>query len=152
MATGEAASVSGDRLRYTRRIRWRLRTANLAAWMRAGGIQIVWLTILVAGAAIPVSDVLIDSGWEWVSPVLGFIVVIAAGLERIFSRTTPAAAALDELRRNLAREYRIFLAAPDDHDGGADRFDRYVERSEALVADYDQKMIDYNARVVRASP
>jgi hypothetical protein len=122
--------------------------ANLGAWMRAGGIQIVWLTILIAGATITLSEVLIESGWEWVSPVLGFIVVIAAGLERIFSRTTPAAAALDELRRNLAHEYRMYLAAPDDN--GADRFERYVERSEALVADYDQKMIDYNARVVRA--
>lgn len=142
--------MSGDRRQYARRIRWRLRMANVAAWMRAGGIQIVWLTILIAGAAIPVSDVLIDGGWEWVSPVLGFIIVIAAGLERIFSRTTPAAAAVDELRRNLAHEYRVYLAASDD--GGPDRFDRYVERSEALVADYDQKMIDYNARVVRASP
>ena len=152
MSAAEKPNVSGDRLRYTRRIRWRLRMANLAAWMRAGGIQIVWLTILIAGAAITLSEVLIDSGWEWVSPVLGFIVVIAAGLERIFSRTTPAAAALDELRRNLAHEYRIFLAAPDEQDGGADRFEKYVERSEALVADYDQKMIDYNSRVVRASP
>jgi hypothetical protein len=125
--------------------------ANLGAWMRAGGIQIVWLIILIAGAAIPLSEVLIDGGWEWVTPVLGFTVVIAAGLERIFSRTTPAAAALDELRRNLAHEYRIFLAAPEDQDGGADRFEKYVERSEALVADYDQKMIDYNSRVVRAS-
>ena len=142
--------MSGDRRQYARRIRWRLRMANVAAWMRAGGIQIVWLTILIAGAAIPLSDVLIDGGWEWVSPVLGFIIVIAAGLERIFSRTTPAAAAVDELRRNLAHEYRVYLAASAEGEPG--RFDRYVERSEALVADYDQKMIDYNARVVRASP
>ena len=151
MSAAEKPNESGDRQRYTRRIRWRLRMANLAAWLRAGGIQVVWLTILIAGAAVTLSELLIDSGWEWVTPVLGFIIVIAAGLERIFSRTTPAAAALDELRRNLAHEYRIFLAAPEDQDGGADRFERYVERSEALVADYDEKMIEYNAKVVQAS-
>ncbi len=56
---------------YDRLVRRRLRVANTASRMRAGGIQGVWLVILIAGAAIPLSDALISDGWSWVSPLLG---------------------------------------------------------------------------------
>ncbi len=102
-------------------MRRRLRAASFAVWLRAGGIQFAWLVILGAGAAIPLSEALIDQGWSWVSPTLGFLVVVAAGVERIFGRTTEAAVALDRLRRELAREHRMLTAAAGPYSLAEDR-------------------------------
>lgn len=120
----------------------------MAARLRAGGIQAVWLVVLVAGAAVPLSDALVTDGWEWVNPVLGFVIVLAAGLERIFRRTTDAAVPLDELRRNIAREHRLFLASADVYADPDAAYPRYAERVEEHIARYDHQMVAYAKRVV----
>lgn len=136
---------------YERMIRRRLRYADAAGRLRAGGIQMVWLLIVIAGAAIPLTEALKSDGWEWVSPVLGFVVVVASGLERIFSRTTVAAAAVDELRRDLARQRRQLLAGCGEYDGAVDPFRLYAERTEEAMLRYDQQVIAYNKQVVASS-
>ena len=153
MSEADGNELTKSQRKYRRMMRTRLGVADFAAWLRAGGIQMVWLTVLIAGAAIPLSESLIpeNGGWEWVSPVLGFVIVVAAGIERVFSRTTSAAVALDELRRSLARERRLLLAGSDEYAEADDRFAMYAKRAEDLIAQYDKKIIDYNDQVLRSS-
>jgi protein-S-isoprenylcysteine O-methyltransferase Ste14 len=140
-------STAGQR-RYDRTLRRRLRVADAAAWMRAGGIQAVWLVVLVAGAAVPLTEAVIADGWTWVSPVLGFVIVVAAGLERIFQRTTGAAAALDDLRRKVARERRMVQAGAGVYADADASYAQYAARIEEHIADYDRQMVEYARRVV----
>jgi hypothetical protein len=137
-----------DHREYDRVVRSRLRVANTAAWLRASGIQVVWLIILIAGAGVPLTQALDTDGWTWVNPTLGFIVVIAAGVERIFSRTTPAAVSLDVLRRDLARERRLLMTRSDAYESADDPHRLYAERVEGHIALYDEKMVDYNMNLL----
>jgi hypothetical protein len=135
-------------LEYDLAIRRRLRVANAAAWFRATGIQVVWLVVLVAGAGVPLTQAVASDGWTWVSPVLGFIVVLGAGIERIFSKTTEAAVSLDVLRRSLAGERRQLMSGVGEYAESEDAHRLYAERVEALIAEYDAKMVDYNTRML----
>lgn len=145
------ASVAGRELtdvqqRYVTDLRSRVRTGRVAALLRTGGIQVLWIIVVVAGAGVPLSDAV--AGPSWVAPTLGFVVVVAAGVERIFSRATPAAAAQDKLRRGLSREQRLFDARAEPYTDG-EAFAIYSSRSEALLAEYDQAMLDYSSSLTR---
>ncbi len=70
--------------------------------------------MIVAGAGVPLTEAL--GGPAWIGPILGFVVVVAVGIDRIFGRTTPAASAQDALRRGLARERRLFLSGASPYD------------------------------------
>ncbi len=96
---------------------------------------------------MPLTEAL--GGPSWLGPSLGFAVVVAAGVERIFGRATPAAAAQDLLRRGLARERRLFLAGAGPYASGEAGLDLYAERSERLVADYDSAMVEYSTTLAR---
>ncbi len=139
--TGSAAQHE-----YTDQLRSRIRIGNAASGLRTGGIQALWVIVIVAGAGVPLTEAL--GGPSWVGPVLGFVVVVAAGIERVFGRTTPAASAQDALRRGLAREQRLYLCGAGPY-GGADAFDRYAERSERLIAEYDEAMVTYSSGLAR---
>ena len=136
--------------RYERKIRFRLRIANVSLLLRAGGLPVIWLVVVVAGAAVPLSEAIIEEGWEWVTPTLGFVVVVAAGLERIVSRTTGAAVALDELRRSLTRERRRRLAAVDEYADATTSFAVYVRTAEELFRTYDERMVEHNKTAAKA--
>ncbi len=145
----EITPSTPGQVQYDKHLRRRLLVAGAAAWMRAGGIQAVWLIVLVAGAAVPLSDaVLSGEGWTWVTPTLGFIIVVAAGLERIFRRTTDAAVPLDELRRNVSRERRLLLARAEKYGDPDTTYTLYVQRVEQHIAEYDRQMVEYAKRVV----
>ena len=133
---------------YDRSIRRRLRVANAAAWFRATGIQVVWLIVLVAGAGVPLTQAIASDGWDWVNPVLGFVVVVGAGVERIFGRTSEAAVSLDVLRRNLARERRLLITGSHEYATSEDPHRLYAERVEALIGTYDEAMIGYTSNVL----
>lgn len=147
----DPADGSRQHRAYERRVSRKRGVAYTAAVLRAGGIQAVWLVVLVAGAAIPLTEALVDEGWEWVSPVLGFVVVIAAGLERIFRRTTDAAAALDRLRRSLSRERRLLIAGAGPYAVAQDPFALYAESCEPFIATHDDAMVDYASQAVRST-
>lgn len=150
--TVDASPTPSDRVHeYERLIRSRLRWANLAAMLRAFFIQLSWLVVLFAGAAVPLSDALGAPGW--VSPTLGFVVVAGAGLERIFSRASDAAVAVEELRRSLARERRAYLTAQAVGHAGSDEeaFAIYRRRVEEAMAAYDRRMVEYHSRLLKPS-
>jgi len=143
--------LTKNQQRYFNMLRFRSRIADLAARLRAVGIQLNWLAILIAGAAIPLIKALDIDEAEWVIPSLGFVVVVAAGLERIFARTTEAATAVEELRRRLARERRLLLAESEEYAASEDRFATFVKRSEEAIAKYDSIMVKYDAKIVDTS-
>ncbi|MDO8143790.1 hypothetical protein [Isoptericola sp. 178] len=145
MARSSEQQSTRTQSRYDRTLRTRLRVADVAAWLRSGGIQLVWLLVLAAGAAIPLTQAVAPDAPTWIIPTLGFLVVVGAGVERIFSRTTPAAVALDVLRRELARERRLHLTTAGAYAGTPDPDRLYVERVEAHIATYDGRMTDYRA-------
>ncbi len=147
----EITPSTPGQVQYDRHLRRRLQLADTAAWLRAGGIQAVWLVVLLAGAAVPLSDAILRDGWTWVSPMLGFIIVVAAGLERIFRRTTDAAVPLDELRRKVARERRLLLAGAENYGDPGATYALYAERVEQHIAEYDRQMVAYAKRVVNGT-
>jgi hypothetical protein len=133
------------RLRYEHEMRRRLRYLDVVARLRAFTMQVVWIIVLAAGAAVPLATAL---EWDdWVAPVLGFVVVVASGVERIFNRTTAAAVAVDALRRRLDRERRVLVAGQLEYADADDPLGVYVERSEDAIAEFDRTMIDYGQQV-----
>lgn len=134
------ARTADDERGYLDDLSGRIRVGSTGALLRTGGIQALWIVVIVAGAGVSLSEAVGAS--DWVPPTLGFVVVVAAGLERVFARATPAAAAQDALRRALARERRAFRARVGAY-AGADAFDQLVDRCERFIALYDQTMIQY---------
>jgi hypothetical protein len=151
MVDTDLEGLTENQKRYQRLTKRRFRAANIAVWLRAGGIQAVWLVVLIAGAAIPLTEAIIVDGWTWVSPVLGFVIVVAAGVERIFSRTAGAAGALDELRRGLMQERRLLLAKSGEYATSDEPFALWAQRSEDRITSYDQRMIAHNKETVRGT-
>lgn len=132
------ADYKRDMARRQRRLAW-------AARLRSFVLQATWVIVLAAGAAIPLSAAM---SWpDWVAPTLGFVVVLATGIEKIFSRTTAAAAAVDRLRRHLEQEGRLFHARQMDYAGADDPFEIYVTRSEAAIQEFDRSMLTYGQRM-----
>ncbi len=78
--------------------------------------------------------------------------MVAAGIERIFSRTTEAAVALDRLRRELPREQLMQTAASGPYSGAEDRFAVYAQRTEEHIARDDEQVVAYHSQVVRDAP
>lgn len=114
----------------------RLTQSNRAVLGRVVGIQTAWSVALLAGAAIPVAQALSAPGeWEWVVSILGFVVVVAQGADRLFGRTRKTALAHDFLRRRLGRERRMWDAGEGPY---AERdFAAFVERVEGVIEEYD---------------
>lgn len=128
---------------YQREIRKRTRRFTAATRARAFTMQLMWVVILAAGAAVPLAAAL---NWhEWVGPTLGFVVVVASGIERIFGRTTSAAVAVDGLRRELDRQTRMFGASALDYAQSEDPFGLYVQRVEDAIASFDEMMLAHAA-------
>jgi hypothetical protein len=124
---------------YTRTIESKIRSATLATRLRGFGVQLLWIVVVLAGAGVPLNQAL--GGPRWVGPVLGFVVVVAAGVERIFSRTTVAAAAHDELRRSLEQEKRLFTARAGSYAGSDAPFAAFASRCEEIIGKHDQTLI-----------
>ncbi|TIC81313.1 hypothetical protein E8D34_18135 [Nocardioides sp. GY 10113] len=140
--------IDENRRRYLDDISTRIRAGEREAMLRNVGIQALWILVIVAGAGVPLSEAV--GAPAWVAPTLGFVVVVAAGVERVFARTTTAAAAQEALRRALAREQRAYDARVGVYaDGSA--FDRLVDRCERLIADYDRTMVQYAGSLARRS-
>ena len=130
----------------------RCHRSNRAVLLRVVGIQTAWSATLLAGAAIPVAQALAEPGnFEWVVSLLGFVVVVAAGADRLFARTRGTVEAHDMLRRSLRRERRLMLAGKGSYADG-DAFDTYVTNVEAAIADYDQRSHKYTVKLSGSSP
>lgn len=125
----------------------RLRQANWLVRGRVGAIQLSWVVVTIAGAAVSVVEVL--DAPRWIGAGLGFAIVSFQGLDRIFGRTTEGSRSLDVLRRDLYREKRLFTVGEGPYRGVEDPFGLFVERSEAIVALNDAEEVAYNARLSR---
>ena len=146
MAGGEPVDTSGQR-HYEREVRRRLRQLVAQSRLRAFFMQVTWIVILAAGAAVPLATAL---DWpDWAGPVLGFVVVIATGLERIFRRTTTASVAVEALRQRLDRERRRYAVGGLGGSVDEDLFERFVRRCEEAFDDFDETMLEYREQVAR---
>ncbi len=104
-------------------------------------IHLSWIVVLVAGAAVALVDVF-DLSTRYAA-VLGLVVVVFQGFERIFDRTSHGAQANDVLRRALEQEQRMALGGIGPYVDAADPFDVFAERCEALIAAHDATMVDF---------
>ena len=124
---------------YDRRLRRMSRAANA----RIFGIQTSWSVALLAGAAVPLVVALGTA--TWVTSILGFVVVVATGAERIFARTVGAGAALDRLRRKLGTEQRLYLTVTGPYSEDGDQFKHFVQRTEDAITNYDNTAVRAHA-------
>ncbi len=132
------------RIRYEREIARRRRRSTWEVGLRTFTMQVTWIVVLAAGAAVPLAAAL---GWPgWVAPVLGFVIVVATGIEKIFGRTTDAAVAVDALRRRLDRERRKRDARSGSDEAESDGFDAYVRGCERAIAEFDASMLAYTKK------
>jgi len=137
--TTEATPSNDDRQRtYLSYIEARATAGRYQMWARALSAQALWLVVVLAGAAIPLNTAV--GGPAWVEPWLGFTVVAAAGIERIFARTSQKAAAVDSLRRALEQKVRRLqteAVAPCPED----TFAKFVDDCEELIDHHNQQVI-----------
>jgi hypothetical protein len=132
---------------YKKEMRRRIRRTTVRTRTRLFTMQMMWVVVLAAGAAVPLATAL---KWHaWVGPVLGFVVVVASGTERIYGRTTPAAVAWEKLNRELDRQTRLFNTSTLEYAEYAEyarrheRFALYVKHSEKAIRKFDKTMLAY---------
>lgn len=128
---------------YMSEIDRRLRQATWMVRFRIGAIQLSWVVVLIAGAAVSLVEAL---GWSgWIGAGLGFLVVVFQGLERIFGRTTEGSRSIDVFRRDLGREKRLYLTREGHYKDIDDPFSRFVQEAEKIIERNDDEEISYNA-------
>ncbi len=111
-------------------------------------IHASWIVVLLAGAAVSLVDVF-DLSSRFAA-LLGFVVVVFQGIDRVFDRTAPGAQADDRLRRALAQEQRLLVCGGPYADA-EDAVRLFADRCEGLPAKNDETMIDYFARLTRGA-
>lgn len=120
----------------------RLRSATWQVRARTATIQLSWVVVLTAGAAVSVVEAL---EWNrWIGSALGFLVVVFQGVERIFGRTSEGFRSIDVLRRDLGREKRLFQTGEGPYKDLEDPFAHFVEQAEELIRINDEEEVAYN--------
>lgn len=132
--------------RYVDDVDRRIRRLRNEVWWRTTTIQVLWLIVVLAGAAVTLSNAL--GGWDWIEPTLGFVVVVAAGAERIFARTSGKAATVDELRRALSHEHRMLVTATGDYADAATAFATFAARCEDAIETHDRRTIEEDRQLL----
>ncbi len=123
----------------------RLRQATWQVRLRVGAIQFSWVVVTIAGAAVALVEAI---NWpRAVAALLGFLVVIFQGMERIFGRTTEGSRSVDVLRRELGREKRLYLAGEGRYKDAAEPFSAFVDVAETIIARNDEEEVAYNAQL-----
>lgn len=139
-----ATTGDGSRLGYLRTIDKRVRSANWAVLSRVAGLQVAWGVSLVAGAAVPLVQALDWDAKDAITAVLGFVVVVAQGADRLMARTSGVVQADDAMRRAMARERRLFDARQGPYRDVDDPFAVFVDRVEAVIAEHDGHVAAYS--------
>jgi hypothetical protein len=151
------AETRARRERYVRELEKRARQARRDVFLLRFGVQLSWAVSLVAGAAISLVQAFGENvGWSegtgnTLTAVLGFVVVVAQGADRLLSRGARGAAASDLLHRTVERERRTLEVGEGPYRGAVDPFSLFVDRMEAALLDDDkaairttQRLLDHN--------
>jgi len=139
-SVADKSSLEAD---FMRRLDRRIRRTRVAALARNAGVQAAWSLTLLAGAGVPLVS---SFDWNATASVLGFVVVVASGAERIFARTADGGEAIERLHRGLASERRLYQACAGPYGDDATRFEQLVERTESLISIYDAAIVETNRR------
>ncbi len=154
-AEEQSTATSEAQQRYLGAVNKRVRRADWAVLSRVVGLQIAWAVALLAGAAVSlVQTVRNDISWitddgAWITALLGFVVVVAQGATQLFARTSGVVKADDQMRRNLARERRLFDCREGPYADAAHPFALFVERAEAEFAEHDDSAATYSAALLK---
>lgn len=132
-------SLDATQQHYVRRIEKRIRWADRGMNARSVGQKTAWTIALAAGGAVSLSQAVANS-WNWLPAVLGFVVVVAQGSDRLLNRSADGSASMDRMRRDLSREVRLFHARAAHYDID-DRFPVFVARAEAILSAYDDDSV-----------
>jgi hypothetical protein len=130
--------------KYVEHMRKRAKSSRYRMGAREFAAQAIWLIVIMAGGAIPLNTAL--GGPSWIEPSLGFVVVAAAGIEKIFARTGRKAAAIDVLRRDLEQLQRRLEATASLPYSEA-RFAQFVQDCECRVSTHNEDMVKQNRRL-----
>ena len=155
--SAELPTPSNRQEEYLEAVERRVRRANAAVLSRVIGVQIAWSVSLVCGAGVALVQLwgVIDTsgspGPQWTSAILGFVIVVAQGADKLFARTSGVVRADDEMRRNMARELRWFRAGAGPYLGSDDPFSQFADRAEAELARHDHHVADYSANLLRGT-
>ena len=141
--------------RYLAAVDKRARRADWAVVSRLVGLQTAWAVALLAGAAVSLVQAIPKSvEWfpdepVWITALLGFVVVVAQGATQLFARTSGVVKADDALRRNLARERRLFDCGEGPYADAVNQFSLFVERVEAELEKHDDSATAYSASLLK---
>jgi hypothetical protein len=141
----DAIATSPEQKAYLQEIRRRDRRATWATRCRYVLIHLSWIIVLLAGAAVALVDVF-DLSSRFAA-LLGFVVVVFQGIERVFDRTSVGSRSMDLLRRGLAREQRLMLVRGGPYASAEDPIELFAERCEQLLSENDDAMVDYFAKL-----
>jgi hypothetical protein len=142
---------------YLRAVHRRVRRADTAVISRIAAVQLAWIVALLCGAGVTLVQAFgtttvdwLDQGdVDWISALLGFLVVVAQGAGRLVGRTSGVVQADDTMRRNVAREERLFHAGAGPYRGASDPFELFAERAEAELLEHDRHVARYSAAVLQ---
>ena len=151
-AGGQGVATSAIQQRYLASANKRIRRADRAVLSRVVGLQTAWAVALLAGAAVSLVQAFGESlkdDVKWITALLGFVVVVAQGASQLFARTSGVVKADDLMRRNLARERRLFDCSEGPYADAVNPFAVFVERAEAEFAKHDDSAADYSAALLR---
>lgn len=132
-------SLDEAQQQYLDRVEQRVRWADRGMNARSVGQKAAWTIALVAGGAVSLSEAVVSS-MDWLPAVLGFVVVVAQGSDRLLRRSEAGSASMDRMRRDLSRENRLFHARASVYDLD-DPFPVFVERVEAILRTYDDESV-----------
>ena len=155
MAVEEQGTATNDvQQRYLAAVNKRVRRADRAVLSRVAGVQTAWAVALLAGAAVSLVQTIPDDPWikidpDWTTALLGFVVVVAQGATQLFARTSGVVKADDMLRRNLARERRLYDCREGPYADAANPFALFVDRAEAEIAKHDDSAATYSAALLK---
>jgi hypothetical protein len=140
---------------YLRAVKRRVRRADAAVISRVVGIQLAWIVTLLCGAGVTLVEALgsdsigwLDGNTGWITAFLGFVVVVSQGAGRLVARTSGVVQADDTMRRNVAREERLFAAGAGPYRDATDPFALFAERAEAELAEHDRQVALFSSALL----
>jgi hypothetical protein len=142
---------------YLRAVHKRVRRADAAVISRLLAVQLAWIVTLVCGAGVTLVQAFGSEsvGWidasdvSWITALLGFIVVVSQGTSRLVGRTSGVVHADDTMRRNVAREERLFSAGAGPYRDATDPFALFADRIESELAEHDRQVALHSSTLLQ---